>query len=68
MQHVQPEVAPEVYEVEALAAAAGVAMPIVLSQAGVALTTYWRWKNARVDPQTKTIRKLKAVIAELGAA
>lgn len=59
-------VAPEVREVEALAKTSNVPLPSALQRAGVAMSTYWRWGRGS-EPSTKTIRKLKAAIHELGA-
>jgi hypothetical protein len=60
-------VAPEVREIEALAEDAAVPMSRVLARAGVALTTYWRWRHGS-EPKVHTIRKLKEVISELKGA
>jgi hypothetical protein len=59
------EIAPEVQEIEALAAQADIPMSRVLTKAGVALTTYWRWRHAGSEPNTGTIRKLKTALADL---
>lgn len=40
-------------------AEAGVSVPDVLKDAGVAQSTYWRWKNDRFEPRSATIRKLR---------
>ena len=62
------EIAPEVRELEALAETAQVPMSRVLAKAGVASSTYWRWRHEGKDPQSKTLRKLKAALQELAAA
>lgn len=59
------EIAPEVIELEQLAARVGVSFPAALKKAGLAHTTYPRWKNEGREPSTRTIRKLRAAIAEL---
>ncbi len=60
------QIAPEVREVEDLARIAKVPLSKALRRAGVASTTYWRWVNAGSEPSTKTIRKIKTAIHELG--
>jgi predicted transcriptional regulator len=60
--------APEVTEIESLANAKGVEMGTALARAGVATSTYWRWKEGRTDPQSKTLRRIKAAISDLSAA
>lgn len=67
MQSPDATVAPEVREIEALAEKAQVPMTRVLDRAGVALTTYWRWRNAGSEPKVGTIRKLRAALNELAA-
>lgn len=62
------ETPPEVMEIEALAKAADVPMPAVLKRAGVAASTYWRWRNKGLAPHTRTLRKLKTAIEEARAA
>lgn len=59
------EVAPEVIELELLAQKAAVPMAKALRHAGVAHTTYWRWRNEGKDPQSSTLRKVRAAITEL---
>jgi hypothetical protein len=61
-------VAPEVIELEAFAADNGVPMPEALAHAGVAKTTYWRWRHAGTEPHTPTLRKLKSSISVLSEA
>lgn len=59
------EMAPEVREIEQLAEGAKLPMSRVLAQAGVASSSYWRWRYAGIEPHTRTVRKLKAAISEL---
>ena len=59
------QIAPEVTELEALAAKAKVRMSKVLAEAGVASTTYWRWRHAGIEPNTKTVRRIKDAIDAL---
>ena len=59
------EIAPEVVELEELAQIKAVHLPTALRQAGVAQSTYWRWRHEGKGPLTGTIRKVKAAIHEL---
>lgn len=60
-------VAPEVIELELLAQKVAVPMSLALKRAGVASTTYWRWRHDGKEPLTGTIRKVRAAINELSA-
>lgn len=60
--------APEVTEIESLASTRGVEMGAALAKAGVATSTYWRWREGRTDPQSKTLRRIKAAISDLSVA
>lgn len=62
------QIAPEVTELEALAERLNVPMGQALKRAGVASTTYWRWRHAEKEPLTKTVRKVRAAIEELSRA
>lgn len=62
------EIAPEVVELETLAQAAKVPMSRALRQAGVSLSTYWRWRHDGKDPLSSTVRKVRAAIVELSQA
>lgn len=57
----------EVTEIEASAKAAGLKMTRVLARAGVPYTAWWRWKHRDVDPQTKSLRKVRQAIADMTA-
>lgn len=59
------EIAPEVTELEVLAGQLSVHFPSALRQAGVANSTYWRWRHAGKEPLTGTVRKIRAAINEL---
>ena len=59
------QIAPEVIELEQLAQREAVQMGLALKRAGVASTTYWRWRHAGKEPLTGTIRKIRAAITEL---
>jgi hypothetical protein len=59
------QIAPEVIELEELAQRSAISMKRALQQAGVASTTYWRWRHAGKEPLTGTIRKIRAAITEL---
>jgi transcriptional regulator with XRE-family HTH domain len=43
-------------------AKAGVSVPDVLKDAGVAQSTWWRWKNDRFEPRGATLRKLREAL------
>lgn len=58
------EIAPEVIELEELAARERVDLPLALAKAGVAKTTHYRWTKG-AEPLTGTIRKVRAAILEL---
>lgn len=62
------EIAPEVIELEQLAARVAVPMAKALKHAGVSHTTYWRWRHEGKEPLTGTIRKVRAAIAEIAGA
>jgi hypothetical protein len=51
-------VAPEVIEVETRAKHAGLALAPILTEVGVAQTTWWRWRKAGVEPRVSTLRKV----------
>lgn len=59
------EIAPEVTELEDLARLGSVHFPEALRRAGVANSTYWRWRHAGKEPLTGTVRKIRAAINEL---
>jgi hypothetical protein len=61
-------IAPEVLELEELARQREVPLPRALRLAGVASSTYWRWRHDGKEPLTKTVRKIRAAIDELAAA
>ncbi len=48
---------------EAACAGAGVQIAQALKNAGVAQSTYWRWKNGKFEPKSATIRRLYEAIA-----
>lgn len=57
-----------VAEVESAAISAGVAMRDVLARAGVAPSTYWRWRKEGRWPSTSTLARLRAAVADLAGA
>lgn len=57
-----------VAEVETAAMSAGVAMRDVLARAGVAPSTYWRWRKEGRWPSTSTLARLRAAVADLAGA
>jgi predicted DNA-binding transcriptional regulator AlpA len=61
-------IAPEVLELEELARQRAVPLPKALRLAGVASSTYWRWRHDGKWPSTKTVGKIRAAIAELAEA
>ncbi len=60
-------IAPEVIELEQLAQRVAVPMPAALKHAGVASTTYWRWRHGGKEPLASTLRRIRASINELSA-
>lgn len=59
------QIAPEVSELEAQAKAAKVAITRALAHAGVANSTFYRWKHEGAEPLARTVRKVRAAIEEL---
>ncbi|WP_453978581.1 helix-turn-helix domain-containing protein [Brevundimonas sp. Marseille-Q4549] len=53
---VMQNVAPEVIEVEQRAKDAGLTMASILSEVGVAQSTWWRWRKGGVEPRLGTLR------------
>lgn len=49
-------------EIERECADAGLDIVQVLSKAGIAYSTWWRWKDGRFEPRPATLRRLRAVI------
>ena len=62
------QIAPEVIELEELARSLDVHLPRALRRAGVADSTYWRWRHDGKEPLTTTVRKIRAAIHELAEA
>lgn len=60
--------APTCEDLERMADLVGVPMPVALAHAGIAYTTWWRWRAKRVEPRASTLRKLQLVLAELSVA
>lgn len=56
------EVDPQITLIESRARAAGVKMAAVLRDAGVAATTWWRWREGAVEPKLGTLRKVEAAL------
>lgn len=61
------EIAPEVRELEQLARSAKIPITRALARAGVANSTYWRWRHEGQDPQASSLRKVREAIQELAA-
>jgi DNA-binding XRE family transcriptional regulator len=59
----------DIYEIiddlESSARLAGFKMPAVCKEAGVAPTTYTRWKKRKVEPKLSTANKLTAALERL---
>jgi hypothetical protein len=60
-------IAPEVIELEQLAQRVAVPMEDALIKAGVDRTTYWRWHHHGKEPLNRTLRRVRAAIAEIAA-
>lgn len=59
---------PQILDIEQRAKAASVQMAPVLREAGVAATTWWRWRNDGVEPKLGTLRRVReALEAHLAA-
>lgn len=56
------EKAPEVAEIESLASTAGISIDDVLKRAGVATTTWWRWREGHFLPRLSTLRKVRSAL------
>jgi predicted transcriptional regulator len=56
------EVDPQITAIEQRAKDAGVKMASVLRDAGVAATTWWRWREGTVEPKLGTLRKVEAAL------
>jgi hypothetical protein len=59
------QIAPEVRELQELAANAQIPITRALAKAGVANSTYWRWCHEGKDPKAGSLRKVRAAIREL---
>lgn len=57
------EVDPQIRELEALAKSANVKMTAVLTDVGVAPTTWWRMRKGLVEPKIGTLRKVQDALA-----
>lgn len=56
------DVDPQIIEIERRAKAADVQMAPVLRDAGVAATTWWRWRNDGVEPKLGTLRRVREAL------
>ncbi|MFC0633264.1 helix-turn-helix domain-containing protein [Brevundimonas balnearis] len=61
----QPQ--PEVLEVEARAEAVQIKMSVVLREAGVPASTWWRWRKGGVEPKVTTLRKVRHSLDRLAS-
>lgn len=50
-------------QIEASAAAAGISMAEVCRRAGIAQSTFGRWKNGRTEPTMAVYRRICAAVA-----
>lgn len=51
-------------QIEAACEANGLVLSQVLAQAGVAQTTWWRWKENKFEPRAATLRKIQTVVQQ----
>lgn len=54
-------------EIELACGAAGLSIDAVLERAGVAHTTWWRWKGGKFEPRPATLRKIKSAMDALAS-
>lgn len=52
-------------DLEQLCLIEGIALKQVLHRAGVAYSTWWRWKVGKNEPLQGTLRRLNAVVREI---
>lgn len=56
------DIDPQILELERRASEAQVPMAPVLRDAGVAATTWWRWRNDGVEPKLGTVRRVREAL------
>lgn len=62
------QIDPQVIDLAQRAKAANVRMSDVLAECGVAVSTWWRWRERGADPKLTTLRRLQAALdARIGA-
>jgi predicted transcriptional regulator len=54
-------------QIEADAAARGVEIGDALKVAGVAVSTWWRWKEGKFEPRASTVRRIREAIEQRAA-
>ena len=52
----------QIIDIEHRAQAADIQMAPVLRDAGVAATTWWRWRNGAVEPKLGTLRRVREAL------
>lgn len=57
----------ELGDLERLAQEAGVDLKVVVAHAGFAMSTWWRWKEKKFEPQARSLRRIRSAIRELAA-
>jgi len=56
------EIDPQIAAIEERAKAAELPMAPILRDAGVAATTWWRWRNDGVEPKLGTLRRVEEAL------
>jgi hypothetical protein len=56
-----------IQELEAAAKARDVDMAVLLKDAKVAQTTWWRWRKGTFEPRPSTLRRLRKSLDDLSA-
>lgn len=59
------DISPHIRSIEAQVQAAGMSMNAFLRQAGVARTTWWRWREGKGLPAMRTWNRVQAVSSRL---
>lgn len=56
------QVDPQILELERRASRAQLPMAPILRDAGVAATTWWRWRHDGVEPKLSTLRRVREAL------
>jgi hypothetical protein len=59
------DITPHIRSIEAQVEAAGMSMTVFLAQAGVARTTWWRWRVGRGLPNMRSWNRVRRVASRL---